>query len=923
MPTTLPLIVRSGREICPRERAVWRSFGCFLNRVVVFESSQVDELIVLCGDRCIRAPAFCENNQAVTQQLQHKGKMLDVLAEQPPRIIDNGTFIEISEDFITTAIRFAALFAEDGIVERASDGTMSAFSVPHHATSPDALQKDYGASLLWLLSNLLQVPTARIHPGGAPFSVVFTCDVDGVYDGVQQSHALMSVLDAYGVDRPTFMFMTETAEEKTLYDPIYSMDEEWVQDLIRRDIGIGLHSSFGALYDRGMMRAQLERLEVIAGRKVLSHRAHFLRYKFPATVGYLHELGVHFDSSQGYYDGAGYRNGSSLPVYIPDPGGRGRGVWSLPLTILDQHLFMEGHESSPGWKNDGSVEKEKRRAALLRMLDRASELGGVVTLDWHLHTVEHEHTPFHLEALKGILDYAQNKGAWIGGVEAFFEGIELLHGKHVAPVENFGLSATATVIENTEAAFYAEKMSETSFGVAEYVDATASTIRALLPKSAERIIDVGAGHGWISHRIPPFHKVMCVDLSEDIMREVARPRTIGSITDLPFENRSVEMVMASDVVEHLDINDYKRAMTELDRVAQNYIYLQVPNDEALQTSSITCPKCGEIWHKNFHKRSFVAQNLIEGMPSGWEVSAIAYTGNLPLIDNATRDIADSIARNEGIVGFPGEHICPFCESKFTLVGEDTNPIFDQLYQEAAASRQRQTAQASEVGVLFRRGAAPISWIKEGDAILLGRNGTRTRLPEASFVSDNMINMKDPIQFDPVGHRGNQPHVFLPDSILKPAGNGARLAAHGSDNARTIFFCFPRPANAENFVLEFVCDQRIAITITCFDANWDEIVQRDFVVTPRDTSLSLGLPFESTVFAYRVIVSGDLLFRRAYIDNPPIPYYVYDVGRNWYLGHAVWKKDGITYFLSIPASGKLAVAKPIYEMTARDFSIQAS
>ncbi|WP_205628941.1 class I SAM-dependent methyltransferase, partial [Acinetobacter baumannii] len=66
---------------------------------------------------------------------------------------------------------------------------------------------------------------------------------------------------------------------------------------------------------------------------------------------------------------------------------------------------------------------------------------------------------------------------------------------------------------------YAATFSQNNLG-ASSIDAAAMSFLSILPKDAELILDIGSGPGLMSRRIPPFYKVLCMDLNEKILKSV-------------------------------------------------------------------------------------------------------------------------------------------------------------------------------------------------------------------------------------------------------------------------------------------------------------------------------------------------------------------------------------------------------------------
>jgi SAM-dependent methyltransferase len=98
-------------------------------------------------------------------------------------------------------------------------------------------------------------------------------------------------------------------------------------------------------------------------------------------------------------------------------------------------------------------------------------------------------------------------------------------------------------------------------------------------------LDGGSGGGHFSaEAVRRGAKVTSLDVGEALLEQVAKrcdsKRVVGSILDLPFEDKSFDVVMSSEVIEHTD--DPRLAISELARVVR-------PNGYILVTSP------GRLW----------------------------------------------------------------------------------------------------------------------------------------------------------------------------------------------------------------------------------------------------------------------------------------------------------------------------------------
>lgn len=81
-------------------------------------------------------------------------------------------------------------------------------------------------------------------------------------------------------------------------------------------------------------------------------------------------------------------------------------------------------------------------------------------------------------------------------------------------------------------------------------------------------------------------------------------KLLGDISNLPLKSKQFDMVLACEVLEHLDDKTMLFALEEIQRVAKKYILITVPFKETLSAQWRKCSKCGHIFHAWGHLRQF-------------------------------------------------------------------------------------------------------------------------------------------------------------------------------------------------------------------------------------------------------------------------------------------------------------------------------
>jgi SAM-dependent methyltransferase len=149
-------------------------------------------------------------------------------------------------------------------------------------------------------------------------------------------------------------------------------------------------------------------------------------------------------------------------------------------------------------------------------------------------------------------------------------------------------------------------------------------IKRLIPGDVKKVIDVGCGEGMITNPLVETGlSVVGVDVSIGSLKFLSAYKTQATIDELPFGDDTFELVICSSVLEHLNDELLHTGVKELMRISSRYILISTPYNEILWKSFTKCPKCGSIYHKNLHLRSFDQKNLIEVFP-GYEVVRLLY-----------------------------------------------------------------------------------------------------------------------------------------------------------------------------------------------------------------------------------------------------------------------------------------------------------
>jgi peptidoglycan/xylan/chitin deacetylase (PgdA/CDA1 family) len=281
------------------------------------------------------------------------------------------------------------------------------------------------------------------YPEGRSFGVCLTHDIDDIYP--PGKHMLLSAacsaarLDARGVSRQVAWKLTDRQ-----YSPyrnfreIIRLEKEYggrssfyflgnghdqrrfrydVEDL-ESDLGsivdegceVGLHGGILSYDNLAAIKEEKRRVEKALGRPIRGHRSHYLSLKVPDTWELLAQAGFGYDTTLGYNDRPGFRNGMCHPFRPYSlTTGKPIDIVEIPLTIMEESLFWEGRTIG------------EAMALSRRLIDHAAACGGVVTLLWHNNAFGASFREPWKRMYAKLLQYCRDKNAWMTSGENMWQ----------------------------------------------------------------------------------------------------------------------------------------------------------------------------------------------------------------------------------------------------------------------------------------------------------------------------------------------------------------------------------------------------------------------------------------------------------------------------------------------------------------------
>lgn len=213
-------------------------------------------------------------------------------------------------------------------------------------------------------------------------------------------HEIMELESKYNA-KSSFYFLALNPDDLGYSYDINDLKEE-LREIDKHGCEVGLHGSHSAYDSYETLCIEKKRLEDVFGKEVVGYRNHFLRFKVPDTWENLARAGFLYDTTLGYADCVGFRNGMCHPFYPYNLNtGKSIDIIEIPLVVMDCTLFDTYMR----------LTKEDALSLILQLIDKVAELNGVFTLLWHnTYLIEGS---WEKEMYEKILSYCNEKNAWM------------------------------------------------------------------------------------------------------------------------------------------------------------------------------------------------------------------------------------------------------------------------------------------------------------------------------------------------------------------------------------------------------------------------------------------------------------------------------------------------------------------------------
>jgi SAM-dependent methyltransferase len=164
------------------------------------------------------------------------------------------------------------------------------------------------------------------------------------------------------------------------------------------------------------------------------------------------------------------------------------------------------------------------------------------------------------------------------------------------------------------------------------------------------VLNIGVGNGYLEELIlRGGGNAYSVDPDARALTRLAEKGVkcyVGSIEHLPFAEKTLDVVVVSEVLEHLDDVERSNGLSEIRRILKSdgHIIGTVPYREPLQQSMTCCPRCGEVFHRWGHKKSFDLADMAQELAPHFHIILVTRTAFVSFSRGSMLTLAKSLVR---------------------------------------------------------------------------------------------------------------------------------------------------------------------------------------------------------------------------------------------------------------------------------------
>jgi hypothetical protein len=133
---------------------------------------------------------------------------------------------------------------------------------------------------------------------------------------------------------------------------------------------------------------------------------------------------------------------------------------------------------------------------------------------------------------------------------------------------------------------------------------------AALPGDIATGLEIGFYDLRVTDSLRARMDLVSIDLPRPVRDHEGRKLAFADIRSLPFRDGAFDLIICTEVLEHLPEEVLLRGVQELQRVSRRYILVSVPYRQRVWNEMFKCAECGHVCNSMGHLRSLDDGSLV-------------------------------------------------------------------------------------------------------------------------------------------------------------------------------------------------------------------------------------------------------------------------------------------------------------------------
>jgi SAM-dependent methyltransferase len=193
-----------------------------------------------------------------------------------------------------------------------------------------------------------------------------------------------------------------------------------------------------------------------------------------------------------------------------------------------------------------------------------------------------------------------------------------------------------------------------------------AVVDALSALGVRSVLEVGSGPGFLTRAARERLGLVgyATDVTAAFDRSLLGRCAVADGRALPFRGGSFEVVLASEVLEHLDLPTLTSTAAEMLRVSSKFVVVTVPHREPLDLELVRCRHCRSQFNSSGHLNSMSETDVCGAFRRAAQRMTPIGTDRDP--PRAFVPLLLALRRGLSPSWEPGEFSCPLCGSSTAL-----------------------------------------------------------------------------------------------------------------------------------------------------------------------------------------------------------------------------------------------------------------